>query len=771
MGCGARGHGCGQSGSQIPRLPIGGEFGGSSPWGGGPMGGEGIGSVDDGISGGPPRHTPDVAMPPQNRGLPLTLLVEGSVICSVDVISFGAIGDGVHDDARAIQDAITFVRDRLAPYDTGEVCFPEGNFRVNTLLDVYSRITLKGTSPLRAGSNVSTGTQITAGAGSGIDTIIRPGDSSTTDLGLRHLTLNAASEATNCFHALVGNAIGHLHIDDVFFRNAVGAGFNITGSNMADINIRHCLFSGNGTYGMVIRGNDYIIDDCMFRGNTDGSISPIGGVCQDCYISIYSEDSRGLDTDSVGGYSGGTLLISHRGGTAGIRIRGSLNDCYIRLRVNQPTDGIALSNVGANSVQGNFVTIVAQRGADFSGGAPVNLPGAANRSRQNVFHVLAPSAINLVTGTAGTDTVVVDLLGVVTTDVGDTHDILSSRHGDAATDAVTRGSVIIGNSTPEWDELVIGAARRLLQVNAGATDPEWAENIDIPGTLDVTGAVVLDSTLQIGADVVLSRGAANRLDLASGDSLHLVSGSIGVGVAPPTGNALRALGSIFSGDEATQGTIEIHGAATGSTEGGELRFHLADDHDATFATWNIDVSSDDLRFFSSDAAVTNIMTAEGRLTLPTSGSGAGLLLGGDVLLFREAANLLTLGTSDRLLMRFTGDAIELRDAADVQQLRLRTNAASGGGIVFGSDILLERRAANALQLASGDNFELVLGNVKVGGSAAHATTAGTNIISIFLGTAPVGTLASGGSLYVATATNVELNYIDSAGNAEQLSTT
>ena len=60
---------------------------------------------------------------------------------------------------------------------------------------------------------------------------------------------------------------------------------------------------------------------------------------------------------------------------------------------------------------------------------------------------------------------------------------------------------------------------------------------------------------------------------------------------------------------------------------------------------------------------------------------------------------------------------------------------------------------------------------KVGGTAAHATTPGTNIISLFLGTIPVGTLASGGSLYVATATNVELNYIDSAGNAQQLSTT
>ena len=62
-------------------------------------------------------------------------------------------------------------------------------------------------------------------------------------------------------------------------------------------------------------------------------------------------------------------------------------------------------------------------------------------------------------------------------------------------------------------------------------------------------------------------------------------------------------------------------------------------------------------------------------------------------------------------------------------------------------------------------------NLWLGGAAAHASTPGRSIISMFTGVAPVGTLASGGSLYVATATNVELNYIDSAGNAQQLSTT
>ena len=82
--------------------------------------------------------------------------------------------------------------------------------------------------------------------------------------------------------------------------------------------------------------------------------------------------------------------------------------------------------------------------------------------------------------------------------------------------------------------------------------------------------------------------------------------------------------------------------------------------------------------------------------------------------------------------------------------------------------------ADFLNLATGGvqraNFSV--SGMKIGASEAnHATTVGTNAISIYTGTAPVGTLASGGSLYVATATDVELNYIDSAGCAQQLSTT
>ncbi len=46
-----------------------------------------------------------------------------------------------------------------------------------------------------------------------------------------------------------------------------------------------------------------------------------------------------------------------------------------------------------------------------------------------------------------------------------------ATHSDSVADAVTRGSLIIGNSTPKWDELVIGAANKYLRTDG--TDPSW----------------------------------------------------------------------------------------------------------------------------------------------------------------------------------------------------------------------------------------------------------------------------------------------------------
>jgi hypothetical protein len=71
------------------------------------------------------------------------------------------------------------------------------------------------------------------------------------------------------------------------------------------------------------------------------------------------------------------------------------------------------------------------------------------------------------------------------------------------------------------------------------------------------------------------------------------------------------------------------------------------------------------------------------------------------------------------------------------------------------------------RITSGGNFQTSSGgSVQVGGTAARATTAGTNRLDIFDGTAPVGTLANGVSFY---STAGEARVMDAAGNATLLS--
>lgn len=68
-----------------------------------------------------------------------------------------------------------------------------------------------------------------------------------------------------------------------------------------------------------------------------------------------------------------------------------------------------------------------------------------------------------------------NLTGITENDHHDrAHAILDSDdHSDSVTDAVTRGSIIVGNSTPKWDELPIGAANKLL--TSDGTDATWGD--------------------------------------------------------------------------------------------------------------------------------------------------------------------------------------------------------------------------------------------------------------------------------------------------------
>jgi hypothetical protein len=92
-----------------------------------------------------------------------------------------------------------------------------------------------------------------------------------------------------------------------------------------------------------------------------------------------------------------------------------------------------------------------------------------------------------------------------------------------------------------------------------------------------------------------------------------------------------------------------------------------------------------------------------------------------------------------------------------------------GNYVFGAsstETILNSATRLVLAVSGAERVRIDGSNIKVGGSADRATTAGTNQLVLFNGTAPVGTLANGASFY---ATSGEMRVMDAAGNATLLS--
>ena len=100
----------------------------------------------------------------------------------------------------------------------------------------------------------------------------------------------------------------------------------------------------------------------------------------------------------------------------------------------------------------------------------------------------------------------------------------NTRHSDTTADAATRGSVIIGNATNQWDELLVGAANNFL-TNDG-TDVSWG--------VDGSALTTLDAANLSSNFVAIARGG-------SGASLTAVNG--GVVYSTATAMAITAAGA------------------------------------------------------------------------------------------------------------------------------------------------------------------------------------------------------------------------------------
>ncbi len=134
----------------------------------------------------------------------------------------------------------------------------------------------------------------------------------------------------------------------------------------------------------------------------------------------------------------------------------------------------SLNNVKANKAGDTFTGNVTLNNVslvfDTSGSFNTTLTSAANNGADRTITIPAQAGTMLVSGNAS----------IVDADISASAEVAVSK-------------------------LANGTARQLLQTDAAGTAVEWTSNVDIPGTLDVTGAAVFDSTLSVTGAATAAR--------------------------------------------------------------------------------------------------------------------------------------------------------------------------------------------------------------------------------------------------------------------------
>jgi hypothetical protein len=227
---------------------------------------------------------------------------------------------------------------------------------------------------------------------------------------------------------------------------------------------------------------------------------------------------------------------------------------------------------------------------------------------------------------------------------------------------------IASNAEIAVSKLADGAARQLLQTDAAGTGVEWASNIDIPGTLDVTGAATFDAavtttglisangkvsfplgtaalpSLYPGTDTntgIYSPGADQVAISTNGTGRLFVdaNGLVGVNADPLTNQRLRIATGVAGGATPPTGIINnllLEGGSVVSmmfdgtnTSTQSIYFRDADTASASFrGALRYTHSDDSFQIFTNGTTERLRIDSTGRLGLGTSSPDALLTVNG-----------------------------------------------------------------------------------------------------------------------------------------------
>lgn len=248
-------------------------------------------------------------------------------------------------------------------------------------------------------------------------------------------------------------------------------------------------------------------------GLSVGSALPAASTTNNRYYLVVSTAGTGVAPAPTEALSPPDIILSNGSNWTQVDVSQTITSQVATNVAFTPYGGISATNVQA-ALQELDDEKLPKAGGTVTGEillgntASLVFEGASDNTFETTLGVVDPTAdrtINLpnVSGT------------VITT--GDTGTVTGTMLANTTiTDANISASAEIAVS-----KLADGTARQLLQTDAAGTGVEWTDNVDIPGTLDVTGAATFDSTITAAGNVTLNAQADLRF--ADSDSSNWVA--------------------------------------------------------------------------------------------------------------------------------------------------------------------------------------------------------------------------------------------------------
>jgi len=268
-----------------------------------------------------------------------------------------------------------------------------------------------------------------------------------------------------------------------------------------------------GTYDAYTNLVSSVTSDGAAVGLAVGQALPAATDANNRYYVVVSEAGTGVAPAPTVALSPPDILLSNGSAWVEIDVSQTVSAQLASNIVFSPAGTVSASNV-QSAIEELDTEKLAKAGGTMTGElligntASLVFEGSTDNAFETTLAVTDPTADRTITFPDRTGT-------VITT--GDTGTVTSTMIAD--------GTIVDGDISATAEiavsKLADGAARQLLQTDAAGTGVEWTDNVDIPGTLDVTGAATFDSTITAANNVTLNAQADLRF--ADSDSSNWVA--------------------------------------------------------------------------------------------------------------------------------------------------------------------------------------------------------------------------------------------------------